>query len=111
MSQRFLAPTNLFYYWRDPLPPDFPAPNTGDVYLNVTSWMLRVYYEGAWHDAGSGTIHGALSGLDQDDHPQYLTTERADDQYIKTTDIVVSSLPPPAGGPPLGAPNTLWVQY
>lgn len=111
MSQRFLIPTNLFYAWEDPWPPDFPEPSTGDVYLNVSSWMIRVFYEGDWHDAGSAVAHGSLTGLDADDHPQYLNTERADAQYIKVTDIVVTSAPPPAGGPPLGAPNTLWVQY
>lgn len=28
-----------------------------------------------------GTDHGAMNGLDDDDHPQYLTEERADDRY------------------------------
>lgn len=28
-----------------------------------------------------GTDHGAMNGLDDDDHPQYLTEERGDDRY------------------------------
>lgn len=53
MSRRYLIPTNLFYRENDPLPPDFPNPNTGDVYYNTVSKRLRVYDDevGAWVDA------------------------------------------------------------
>lgn len=84
MSQRFLIPTNLFYYWQDPWPPDFPTPNTGDVYLNVSSQMLRVFYDGAWHDAvGSNTNSGQK--------------------------MIVSTAAP--SGIPAGGPGTVWIQY
>jgi hypothetical protein len=54
MSQRYLAPTNLFYRENDPWPPEFPQPNTGDVYFNTVSETIRVFYDDAWHDASSG---------------------------------------------------------
>lgn len=83
MSQRFLIPTNLFYHWQDPWPPDFPTPNTGDVYLNVSSQMLRVFYDDAWHDAGS--------------------SNNASQKMIVSTDA--------PSGIPAGGPGTVWIQY
>lgn len=56
MSQRYLAPTNLFYRENDPLPENgFPEPNTGDIYFNTALDVIRVYYDGAWRTASSGT--------------------------------------------------------
>lgn len=103
MSQRFLIPTNLFYHWQDPLPENgFPEPNTGDIYFNVSSQVIRVFYEGGWHDAGSG------SGSSHE-HPEYLTTEQADEQYVRASSIVVSPSPP--SGVPIGGHGTVWFQY
>lgn len=145
MSQRYLVPTNLFYHWQDPWPPEFPTPNTGDVYFNVSSRSLRVFYEGSWNDAGgSGSggagaggnevvvqdaepldtslelwvdtdaegfslDHGDLTGLGDDDHPQYLTPARADAQYVRASELVVSSSPP--SGTPAGGIGTVWIQW
>lgn len=143
MSQRYLIPTNLFYHWRDPLPPEFPQPNTGDIYFNVSSRMLRVFYEGEWHDAGGGggggggaeevaiqdaeptdlsldlwidtdatgslAKHGDLADLSVDSHPQYLTTERGNAQYVRTSMFVVSD--DPASGVPLGGHGTVWIEW
>jgi hypothetical protein len=58
MSQRYLAPTNLFYRQNDPWPPEFPEPNTGDVYFNTVSQTIRVFYEGTWHDASAAAAAG-----------------------------------------------------
>lgn len=134
MSQRYLVPTNLFYHWLDPWPPEFPEPSTGDVYFNVSSRMLRVFYEGSWHDAGGGgggtgggsnevaiqggepsdaTLelwvdtdaegfsmdHGDLSGLSDDDHPQ----------YVKNSKLIISD--DPASGSPAGGIGTVWIEY
>jgi hypothetical protein len=49
MSRRYLIPTNLFYRENDPLPPDFPQPNQGDIYFNTVSRTLRL-----WQDDGGG---------------------------------------------------------
>lgn len=54
MSRRYLIPTNLFYRENDPLPPEFPQPNEGDVYFNTVSRTLRIYQDDgsgfAWRD-------------------------------------------------------------
>jgi hypothetical protein len=142
MSQRYLIPTNLFYHWRDPWPPEFPAPNTGDTYFNVSSQTIRVFYEGEWHDASGGSSgggteeiavqdaeptlstldlwvntsasgslanHGDLAGLEEDSHPQYLTTGRADEQYVRTVKLIVSD--DPASGTPIGGAGTVWIEW
>lgn len=63
MSQRYLAPTNLFYREDDPTPDNgFPQPNTGDIYFNTVSDTIRVYYDDAWHDASSGVGGGGDPG-------------------------------------------------
>lgn len=100
MSQRYLIPTNLFYHWQDPLPPDFPEPNTGDIYFNVSSQMIRVFYEGAWHDSG---VSATSSG--------FLTVTEGDERYVMATEMAVSTAPPPPEGPPGGAVNSVWIQY
>ena len=137
MSQRFLIPTNLFYHWQDPNPKEgnnFPPPNTGDIYFNIISRTLRVFYEGTWHDAGGagggggGTNeveiqatppdeqsvelwidtdapaasfdHGDLSGLSDDDHPQYLPR-------AEYTPPIVSDNPASGTYPA----NTVWIEY
>ena len=59
MSQRYLAPTNLFYSKSDPNPDfGFPVPSTGDVYYNTVSQTIRIFYEDAWHDATGGVGGG-----------------------------------------------------
>lgn len=50
MSRRYLIPTNFFYRQNDPVPPDFPEPNTGDAYFNTVTKTLRIYYDAAWRD-------------------------------------------------------------
>ena len=40
--------------------------------------------------SSSGDDHGALSGLEDDDHPQYFNEERGDNRYIKVVDGVVT---------------------
>ena len=40
--------------------------------------------------SSSGDDHGALTGLEDDDHPQYLNEERGDNRYIKVVDGVVT---------------------
>lgn len=100
MSQRVLIPTNLFYHWADPAPPDFPEPNTGDIYLNVLSQMIRVFYEGEWHDSGANVSAG------------YLTSSDADQLYVQIPDFSVSTAAPPPAGPPAGGGvNSVWIQY
>jgi hypothetical protein len=51
----------------------------GRVILNVSEGLLQRYVSGdaVWR-SGSVSDHGALGGLEGDDHPQYLTTERHD---------------------------------
>lgn len=51
----------------------------GRVIFNLTTTQLERYDAGAavWR-SGSVSDHGALSGLADDDHPQYLTTTRHD---------------------------------
>lgn len=54
MSQRYLAPTNVFYRENDPTPEEgFPEPNYGDMYFNTVSETLRIYFRGAWRDVTS----------------------------------------------------------
>lgn len=56
------------------------ADDTGNVYRWKTSTGAYELVGGA--GGGSGTsVHGDLTGLDEDDHPQYLTQERADIRY------------------------------
>jgi hypothetical protein len=63
VSQRYLAPTNLHYRMVDPIgpddprwTPDLPVPRVGDIYFNIVSKTIRVYYEGGWHDAGDSLV-------------------------------------------------------
>lgn len=133
MSQRYLIPTNLFYHWRDPWPPEFPQPNTGDIYFNVSSQTLRVFYENEWHDAGGGG--GGTGGSDevaiQDAEPTLNTLELwvdtgtegflashndltdlnadAHPQYLKAQKLIVSTFP--ASGPPAGGVDTVWIEF
>jgi hypothetical protein len=88
MSQRYLAPTNLFYNWRDPLPPDFPDPNTGDIYFNTVSQTLRVYYEDAWHDA----VGAGGGSLDVTDLADQLVIPLSEDFVQKTGDTMSGDL-------------------
>lgn len=45
---------------------------------------LRQAVEGAISQGGGGvTDHGALAGLSDDDHPQYLTEGRASGDYVR----------------------------
>lgn len=37
------------------------------------------------------TVHGALTGLEADDHPQYLTVDRGDERYQPVGDYIVRS--------------------
>ena len=134
MSQRYLIPTNLFYHWADPWPPDFPSPNTGDVYFNISSKNLRVFFEGGWHDAGGGSGGGGDEVAVQNDEPFETTLNlwvdvddsttalghadlsglSANDhpQYIHEDEFLLRTSPPtglPPGG--AGAVGTVWIQY
>jgi hypothetical protein len=45
----------------------------GMLYYNTTSHVFKVYANGVWTALSAGTMdHGALSGLGDDDHTQYL---------------------------------------
>jgi hypothetical protein len=45
----------------------------GMIYYNTTSHVFKVRANGAWTSLSAGTMdHGALSGLSDDDHSQYL---------------------------------------
>jgi hypothetical protein len=124
MSQRFLIPTNLFYHWQDPTPnpaliddpfEGFPTPNTGDIYFNVSSRMLRVFYEGNWHDAGgSGGAGGGNEGevVVQATEPSTSGLDLwvdTDDTGTYPTNFIVSTASP--SGIPEGGINTVWLQY
>lgn len=88
MSQRYLIPTNLFYHWQDPWPPAFPEPNTGDIYLNVSSQIIRIFYEGEWHDA-TPPVTG----------------------FLPRSEFMVEPNPAPVEGPPGGTVGTVHIQY
>lgn len=90
MSQRFLIPTNLFYHWRDPWPPDFPEPSTGDIYFNVSSQTIRVFYEADWHDAQQP--FPSLTG------------------YLPRSEFIVSDTAP-SGAPAGGVVGTVHIEY
>jgi hypothetical protein len=130
MSQRFLIPTNLFYHWRDPWPPEFPSPNTGDIYFNVSSQTIRVFYEGLWHDGGgAGGGAGANEVEIQADAPTDESTELWIDtdapdavidhadlvglsdndhpQYLLRTEHIVSDNAASGTAPA----NTVWIEY
>lgn len=130
MSQRFLIPTNLFYHWRDPWPPEFPAPNTGDVYFNVSSQRIRVFYEGQWHDSGGAgggaganeieiqadapTDDGVELWIDTDapdaviDHADLVGLADNDHpQYLLRTEHIVSDNAATGTAPA----NTVWIEY
>lgn len=134
MSQRYLIPTNLFYHWRDPWPPEFPTPNTGDVYFNVSSQTLRIFYEGDWHDAGGAGGTGGGGGDEvaiQDAEPisntldLWVDTDAAGflashndlidldvdthPQYVKNSKLIISDNP--ASGPPAGGTDTVWIEF
>ena len=139
MSQRYLIPTNLFYHWADPWPDEdgggFPVPNTGDIYFNIHSQSLRVFYEGGWHDAGGGGGSGgggnevvvqdatpsassldlwvdtdAAAGVIAHGDLSGLTENYDHPQYLKTTKLVVTTADP-VGAPPGGEINTVWIKY
>jgi hypothetical protein len=49
------------------------TPQNGMIYYNTTSHVFKVRANGAWTTLSQGTLdHGALSGLADDDHSQYL---------------------------------------
>ncbi|WP_212718910.1 hypothetical protein, partial [Blastococcus sp. CCUG 61487] len=52
---------------------------------------------GVGGEGGEGGVsdHGALTGLADDDHPQYLTQGRGDARYAQTTDPRLSDARPP----------------
>jgi hypothetical protein len=107
MSQRSLIPTNLFFHWEDPgVNTGHPEPSTGDVYLNIISGAIRVFFEGSWHDAGSPSTGGVVGGHD---HPQYLSTDQAEEQFVRSNTLIVSTDAP--SGDPVGGVGTTWIQY
>ena len=67
------------------LPSDFVTPPPPLVALDALVGEAVADYLTAHPPTGGGggvTDHGALTGLDQDDHPQYLTAARGDARYV-----------------------------
>lgn len=64
------------------------SPVRGVVYYDNTLETYRGWNGTAWIDLGSTgvTDHGALTGLGDDDHPQYLNEARGDARYVNEVD-------------------------
>lgn len=115
MSQRYLAPTNMFYRESDPLPPDFPEPSTGDHYFNVVSMTIRVYADGAWRDGTPSDLANfvdktgdTMSGpLILASTTATLPAQAAPKQYVDDK-IIVSTDPPSGSG---GFVGQVWITY
>jgi hypothetical protein len=65
---------------------------TRDSYSNSVKSVLRgvmdlrtVASSGLGTSAAQVNDHGSLTGLSDDDHPQYLNTVRADERYLRET--------------------------
>lgn len=57
-------------------------PRDGVIAIVRDTDSMYVANDGVWaQSAGATPAHGDLSGLDQDDHPQYLTETRGDARY------------------------------
>lgn len=61
----------------------------------ATSGQSLVYQSGSWGPAtvssgGGVTDHGALTGLSDDDHPQYINTARGDARYYTQSQLDTS---------------------
>ncbi len=60
--------------------------NAGELYLVTDESKIAVGVSTtAYADIGGVTDHGGLSGLADDDHPQYHNDARGDDRYLKLT--------------------------
>lgn len=76
-----------------------PDPSLGDVDpttfvgLDPAGWIELGNIAGDGSGGSGVTDHGALTGLADDDHPQYLTNARGDARYARTT-----AVPQPDGG-------------
>ena len=55
--------------------------------FSVTSSGAIIVGSGGGGGGGGVTDHGALSGLGDDDHPQYLNTARGDARYANQSEI------------------------
>lgn len=76
------------------------VPNTLDALSDVntvgaTNGQSLVYQSGNWVPAtvtsgGGVTDHGALTGLSDDDHPQYLNNARGDARYFTQAQVTTS---------------------
>lgn len=60
-------------------------------FIPISGSHIQVYSVYGGSPGGVGiTDHGALSGLEDDDHPQYLTEGRADDLYVRLDSTEIS---------------------
>lgn len=117
MSQRYLAPTNMFYRENDPTPENgFPEPNTGDHYFNVVSKTIRIYYDDAWHDGSASDLAEFIrrDGSVSMTGPFILssTTATQDNEAVPkkyVDDRMIVSTSPPSG--PGDFEGQVWVTY
>jgi len=66
---------------------DFTTPNEGFACWVEDEDALYVFNGTSWVQFGSTLDHGALQGLSDDDHPQYLNTTRGDARYYTQTQL------------------------
>lgn len=94
------------WHWRPPVPDEASLPSgdpEGSVRVSLAEAAPYCYVSGVWQPCGGGgavvTDHGALTGLSDDDHPQYV---------LDAGDSMSGDLVMPSG---LGSPSIYFDGY